>query len=30
MGMDMFAVQDFIETRGLCENNMNTVLDNLN
>lgn len=30
MGLDMFQVQDFIETRGLCENNMNIVLDNLN
>lgn len=29
MGLDMFAVQDFIDQRGLCENNMNIVLDNI-
>jgi hypothetical protein len=29
MGLDMFAVQDFLEQRGLCELNMNIVLDNL-
>lgn len=30
MGLDMFAVQDFIEQRGVCENNMNIVLDMMN
>jgi hypothetical protein len=29
MGLDMFAVQDFIDNKGLCENNMNIVLDNI-
>jgi hypothetical protein len=30
MGLDLFAVQDFIESRGLCEMNMNIILDQLN
>ena len=27
MGLDLFQVQDFIDQRGVCELNMNIVLD---
>ena len=30
MGMDLFQVNDFIDQRGVCEVNMNIVLDMMN
>ena len=29
MGMDLFEVQDFLESKGLAEYNMNIILDQL-
>lgn len=29
MGMDLFEVQDFVEQKGLYENNFNIILDQL-
>ena len=30
MGVDLFAAQDFLEGKGICEAEMNNLLDNMN
>ena len=30
MGLDMYACQDFLEQKGICEKDVNIVLDNCN
>lgn len=30
MGFDLFSVSDFIDNKGLCELNMNTIVDYIN
>ena len=30
MGFDLYQCQDFLETRGLCEEQFNNLVDNLN
>ena len=30
MGFDLYQVQDFLMTRGICEAQQNIVLDNIN
>ena len=29
MGFDLYACQDFLETRGICEMQLNNLIDNL-
>ena len=30
MGFDLYQVQDFLEAKGLCEMQLNNLVDNLN
>ena len=30
MGFDLYQVQDFLESKGLCEMQLNNLVDNLN
>ena len=30
MGLDLYAAQDFLDQRGICEMQMNNLLDNMN